>query len=64
MFGSFLFFDDTTRDGTFSVFVTDDSSLEDMEYFLLEFQFDPIPSNIQLIPDIAVINIVDNDGMI
>ena len=64
----FLFFDNNARQQTFSVAITNDSFFEmDVEDFSLELRFNPFgapPSNVQLRPNVSVVEILDNDGMI
>ena len=48
--------------------ITDDSFFEmDVEDFFLELRFNPFaapPSNVQLRPNVSVVEILDDDGMI
>ena len=52
----------------FSVAITNDSFFEmDVEDFSLELRFSPFgapPSNVQLRPNVSVVEILDDDGMI
>jgi hypothetical protein len=63
-------FNETNRRRSFNVTIIDDEYFElDAENFTLELQFDPIalelpPSNLTLHPDIATIEILDDDGKI
>ena len=63
----FLLFDNNARQQMFSVAITNDSLLEqDVENFSLELRFNPFvapPSNVQLRPNVSVVDILDN-GMI
>ena len=63
-----LFFANNARQQTFSVAITNDSFFEmNVEDFSLELRFDPFaapPSNVQLRPNVSVVEILDNDGMI
>ena len=48
--------------------ITDDSFFEmDVEDFSLELRFNPYeapPSNVELSPNVTVVEIIDNDGII
>ena len=64
-----LMFANDARQLTFRVAITDDSFFEmDIEDFSLELRFDPFemppPSNVQLRPNVSVVEILDDDGMI
>ena len=62
-----LFFDNNARQQTFSVAIINDSVFElDAENFSLELRFNPFeapPSNVQLHPNVSVVEILDS-GMI
>ena len=62
-FDVFLTFDNTNRQQSFSVAITNDSIFEpDVENFMLELRFDPFlppPFDVILRPNVSVVNIVD-----
>ena len=64
----FLIFDNNARQQTFNVAITNDSFFEmDVEDFSLELRFNPFaapPSNVQFRPNVSVVEILDDDGMI
>ena len=61
-----LTFSDTNRQLSFEVTIIDDSLFElDVENFTLELRLDPFsprPSNVILRPDVATVDILDDDG--
>jgi hypothetical protein len=66
---AFLMFGDMSRQQSFFVTILDDPLFELDEIFTLELQYDPFaldppPSNLILRPDIATIEILDNDSKI
>ena len=64
----FLILTNTTRQQTFSVAITNDPFFEiDVKGFSLELRFNPFsapPPNVQLCPNVSVVKILDDDGMI
>ena len=67
-FDVILTFSDANRRESFSVVIIDDPLFElDVENFTLELRFDPFgppPSNVILSPDVATVEILDDDGKI
>ena len=65
-FDVFLTFDNENRRAMFSVQISDDNLLEDIEDFNLELRFDPFlqapPSGVILDPDVATVYIQDDDS--
>ena len=63
-FDVFLTFDNENRRAKFSVEISDDNLLEDIEDFDLELRFDPFlpapPSDVLLEPGTATVYILDN----
>ena len=67
-FDKILTFDEINRRQSFPVVIIDDPLFElNVEDFTLELRFDPFgqpPSNVILSPDVATIEILDDDGKI